>query len=31
MLNVPQRLKKVGDLWEPLLRDKGRVRLERFL
>jgi bifunctional non-homologous end joining protein LigD len=31
MMNVPQRLKKVGDLWEPLLRDKGRVRLERFL
>jgi bifunctional non-homologous end joining protein LigD len=31
MMNVPQRLKKLGDLWEPLLREKGRVRLERFL
>ena len=29
MLNVPQRVKKLGDLWEPLLREKGRVRLER--
>jgi bifunctional non-homologous end joining protein LigD len=31
MMTVPQRLKKLGDLWEPLLREKGRVRLERFL
>ena len=31
MLNVPQRVKKLGDLWEPLLREKGRIRLERFL
>jgi len=31
MMNVPQRLKELGDLWEPLLREKGRVRLERFL
>jgi bifunctional non-homologous end joining protein LigD len=31
MMNVPQRLKKVGDLWEPLLSQKGRVRLEPFL
>jgi bifunctional non-homologous end joining protein LigD len=31
MLNVPQRVKKLGDLWGPLLREKGRVRLERFL
>ena len=31
MLNVPQRFKRLGDLWEPLLREKGRVRLERFL
>ena len=31
MMNVPRRLKKVGDLWEPLLREKSRVRLERFL
>jgi bifunctional non-homologous end joining protein LigD len=31
MLNVPQRIKRHGDLWVPLLREKGRVRLERFL
>ena len=31
MKNVPQRLKKLGDLWAPLLRQAGRVRLERFL
>ena len=31
VMNVPQRLKRLGDLWEPLLREKGRVRLERFL
>ena len=31
MLNVPQRVKRLGDLWEPLLREKGRVRLERLL
>jgi bifunctional non-homologous end joining protein LigD len=31
MMNVPQRLKKLGDLWEPLLSEKGRVRLEPFL
>jgi bifunctional non-homologous end joining protein LigD len=31
MLNVPQRVKRLGDLWEPLLREKGRVRLERSL
>jgi bifunctional non-homologous end joining protein LigD len=31
MMNVPQRLKKLGDLWEPLLLEKGRVRLEHFL
>jgi bifunctional non-homologous end joining protein LigD len=31
MMNVPQRLRKLGDLWEPLLREKCRVRLERFL
>jgi bifunctional non-homologous end joining protein LigD len=28
MLNVPKRLKKVGDLWKPLLAKTGRVRLE---
>ena len=31
MMNVPQRLRKLGDLWDPVLREKGRVRLERFL
>ncbi|HEY4816779.1 MAG TPA: non-homologous end-joining DNA ligase [Candidatus Acidoferrum sp.] len=31
MMNVPQRVRKLGDLWEPLLREKGRVRLDRFL
>lgn len=28
--NVPARLRRVGDLWKPLLESKGRVRLERF-
>jgi bifunctional non-homologous end joining protein LigD len=31
MMNVPQRLKKLGDLWAPLLRKSGGVHLERFL
>ncbi len=31
MLTVPRRLKKVGDLWKPLLAQRGRVRLEKFL
>jgi bifunctional non-homologous end joining protein LigD len=31
MLNMPKRLKKVGDLWKPLLSKTGRVRLEPFL
>ena len=31
MRNVPQRLRKLGDLWEPLLKESGRVRLEPFL
>jgi len=29
--NVPARLKKLGDLWEPLLAKSGRFRLEKFL
>ncbi len=29
--NVPARLKKIGDLWKPLLAKRGRVRLERYL
>ena len=28
--NVPVRLRRLGDLWKPLLESKGRVRLERF-
>lgn len=31
MKTVPQRLKKIGDLWKPLLRQTGRTRLENFL
>jgi bifunctional non-homologous end joining protein LigD len=30
MDNVPARLLKLGDLWEPLLKKAGRVRLEKF-
>ncbi|HZV78550.1 MAG TPA: non-homologous end-joining DNA ligase [Candidatus Binatus sp.] len=29
--NVPARVRKLGDLWKPLLASSGRVRLERFL
>ena len=29
--NVPARVKKVGDLWKPLLAARGRFRLERVL
>jgi bifunctional non-homologous end joining protein LigD len=29
--NMPARLKKVGDLWSPLLAKTGRVKLDRFL
>ena len=29
--NMAKRLKKVGDLWKPLLAKTGRVRLEPFL
>jgi bifunctional non-homologous end joining protein LigD len=28
---MPDRVKKLGDLWKPLLSSKGRVSLERFL
>ena len=28
--NAPRRIKRRGDLWEPLLARKGRVRLSRF-
>ncbi len=29
--NVPDRLKKVGDLWKPLLSEANRVELKNFL
>jgi len=29
--NVPARIRKLGDLWKPLLDGKGRFKLERFL
>ncbi len=31
MENVPARIKKLGDLWQPLLEEKNRFRLEQFL
>jgi bifunctional non-homologous end joining protein LigD len=29
--NAPSRIRRLGDLWKPLLSTRGRVRLERFL
>jgi len=29
--NVPARVRKLGDLWKPLLARTGRVRLEKYL
>jgi bifunctional non-homologous end joining protein LigD len=29
--NVPARVKKLGDLWKPLLAARGRFPLERVL
>ena len=29
--NVPARLRKLGDLWEPLVGKRGRFRLETYL
>ena len=29
--NAPARIRRLGDLWKPLLLNRGRVRLERFL
>ena len=29
--NVPARLHKLGDLWQPLLERKGRFKLEKYL
>jgi bifunctional non-homologous end joining protein LigD len=31
MNNVPERLRKTGDLWKPLLEEKNRVDLKSFL
>ncbi len=31
MDNVPARLKKLGDLWKPLVAKRGRFKLEAFL
>jgi len=31
LLTVPSRLKKLGDLWKPMLEKRARVRLENFL
>jgi bifunctional non-homologous end joining protein LigD len=31
MGNVPERVKKLGDLWKPLLATRGRFRLEQVL
>lgn len=31
MKNVPARVRELGDLWRPLLAERNRVRLERFL
>jgi bifunctional non-homologous end joining protein LigD len=31
MDNVPARLRKLGDLWKPLLEKKGRFKLEAYL
>jgi len=31
MKNVPARLAKVGDLWQPLLRGRGRFDLSQFV
>jgi bifunctional non-homologous end joining protein LigD len=31
MLNVPERVAKIGDLWRPLLAKRGRVDLQRVL
>ena len=31
MLNVPDRVAEIGDLWKPLLQSRRRVRLEKHL
>ena len=29
--NVPARVRELGDLWKPLLQNKGRFKLEKFV
>lgn len=29
--NAPAQVRRRGDLWKPLLSNRGKVRLERFL
>lgn len=29
--NVPARLRRIGDLWKPMLAKRGRVRLDRYV
>ena len=29
--NVPARVKRLGDLWKPLLEKRGRFKLEAYL
>jgi bifunctional non-homologous end joining protein LigD len=31
IFNVPQRVAKIGDLWKPLLQDRGRFDLARLM
>ena len=31
MDNVPARVRRMGDLWKPLLATRGRFSLEKFL
>jgi hypothetical protein len=31
MLDVPARVKKLGDLWEPLLAPRGRFDLSQYV
>jgi bifunctional non-homologous end joining protein LigD len=30
IMNMGERVERLGDLWTPLLRARGRIRLERF-
>ncbi len=31
LLNVPQRVARIGDLWKPLLAQRGRFKLDAAL